>query len=100
RLSLSSSLFPYTTLFRSVLLLLDVWRGGDRDRGHVVGAAQPVRLRPDRHPRKRRGRGGSRRQHDGVQGWGVRARRRNLVRRRVEDRKSTRLNSSHLGISY
>ncbi|TMF92913.1 MAG: branched-chain amino acid ABC transporter permease [Chloroflexi bacterium] len=61
---------------RPVLLLLDVWRGGDRDRGHVVGAAQPVRLRPDRHPRKRRGRGGSRRQHDGVQGWGVRARRR------------------------
>src|SRR5947199_1071425 len=52
-----STLFPYTTLFRS----------------------PPPARREHRHPDDR---------------WGERA------RDRLEDRKSTRLNSSHLGISY
>src|SRR5204862_1130702 len=67
-----STLFPYTTLFRS-----------ERRHSHWQAAA---RERPRRARRRRR--------------W------RNLVRRRARrgrsraDRKSTRLNSSHVEISY
>src|SRR5436853_4794009 len=61
----TSTLFPYTTLFRSRT------RGGD----HVLD-------RLDRRQRRRRV---------------DRARARHVA---VSDRKSTRLNSSHLGISY
>src|SRR5205814_10730290 len=55
-----STLFPYTTLFRSALRISEV------DRRFVAGHQPPVRVR-----------GGG-----------------------EQDRKSTRLNSSHLGISY
>src|SRR5205814_10449463 len=58
----TSTLFPYTTLFRSWHLTLR-----PRARTAVRDVARPPRFRPD------------------------------LDRR---DRKSTRLNSSHLGISY
>src|SRR5256885_2629643 len=63
-----STLFPYTTLFRSVHML----RAVSQRRGHV-------RSRP-----------GAKNQHivERVAGTGT------------EDRKSTRLNSSHLVISY
>src|SRR5258705_8093531 len=67
-----STLFPYTTLFRS----------GSDQRGTVVGVRV---LRSDRRERRR---------HD------QRGRRRSAAGGRRQDRKSTRLNSSHLGISY
>src|SRR5258705_796149 len=56
-----STLFPYTTLFRSLLPTEHRARGADRARARALG----LRLRAP-----------------------------------VGDRKSTRLNSSHLGISY
>src|SRR5436305_10075382 len=64
-----STLFPYTTLFRSgVLVAVGVADGDDGLAHHQVGG------RPQRHrPRRRVGLG---------------------------DRKSTRLNSSHVRISY
>src|SRR3989442_9294020 len=70
-----STLFPYTTLFRS-----RERRGRRRDRG--------------RAHRRRRRRGGGRR-------VGAAALQRDRDRaRRAADRKSTRLNSSHVRISY
>src|SRR5256885_9616466 len=63
-----STLFPYTTLFRSAAAA----RHRDRPGGGRTGAparGQPRRLRPD-------------------------------LQARAADRKSTRLNSSHLVISY
>src|SRR5947199_5140887 len=70
-----STLFPYTTLFRS-----DLSRGG-RCRAHARARVRQLR-RPGGRPALR-----------------LRARARGRLRRR-RDRKSTRLNSSHLGISY
>src|SRR3712207_7341815 len=73
-----STLFPYTTLFRSRELVVDPHDRGPQDLlAQVVGALahgerglrQPRRARVDR-------------------------------RRRALDRKSTRLNSSHANISY
>src|SRR2546430_13425061 len=75
-----STLFPYTTLFRSAPLA-----GGDPRRG---GAG------PQEGGRRRwndRGRVGRRWLRGGVRGRG---------RGRRQDRKSTRLNSSHSQISY
>src|SRR5262245_63957406 len=76
RLPPRSTLFPYTTLFRSP--------GARReDRRADLGASRAaVRA----HWR------GDDAQHRALSGQGV--------RRRAKDRKSTRLNSSHLGISY
>src|SRR5262245_63038505 len=68
-----STLFPYTTLFRS---LADVELGERRSPDGAQRGPRLTRL--------------ARRSH-----LGRRAR-----RRRRPDRKSTRLNSSHLGISY
>src|SRR5205814_3835762 len=75
-----SPLFPYTTLFRSLL-------GGQADPAHPAG----VRARRLAHAAR-----GGRAGHDGPA----------AVRPDLGapggrgDRKSTRLNSSHLGISY
>src|SRR5256885_11552978 len=90
-----STLFPYTTLFRS--LLDDVW--GDRQRRRVqpavedaAGVAVGVR---DGELARQVGAGGHEPGlvHDGVE--------RDLDLGPVQaDRKSTRLNSSHLVISY
>src|SRR2546426_6142832 len=82
-----SPLFPYTTLFRSALLdALDVLRDVahradllEHAQDHLVGAAVQGTV-------ERRDGGRHRRVRVGV--------------RRAEDRKSTRLNSSHLVISY
>src|SRR5258705_9790990 len=66
-----STLFPYTTLFRSALFRV---HRADQHEARVVRVRNAVAL-------------------DGI----------DAARRRVEqciDRKSTRLNSSHLGISY
>src|SRR5688572_31684996 len=68
-----STLFPYTTLFRSALDLLRHRRGGQRG-----GAARA-------HARARRRAAAVRLPHHA---------------REAEDRKSTRLNSSHSQISY
>src|SRR5258705_2909233 len=69
-----STLFPYTTLFRSPLRLL-----GDRVVERPVGGVEP-------HRHARLGGHAPNPQH--------------VVDVGVGDRKSTRLNSSHLGISY
>src|SRR5690349_23667942 len=76
-----STLFPYTTLFRS-----------DRGGGQAVGARRSdgqavVLALPRRRP------------HAGLAQVAVPARGR-LRRGRLGDRKSTRLNSSHVEISY
>src|SRR5207249_11637568 len=67
----SSTLFPYTTLFRSL-------HAGDRP----AGGPRPRPAQPQRHFRQRR----------------ASPRRRRAAR--AGDRKSTRLNSSHVSISY
>src|SRR5258705_2748882 len=66
-----STLFPYTTLFRSLL---------NRRLGDLFGGLVEPGV-DDFHPR-------------------IAQRRRDNLRSPVVDRKSTRLNSSHLGISY
>src|SRR3712207_7338253 len=83
-----STLFPYTTLFRSQLLVARV-HGVARHAAvedAVVGAAD----RP--HVALRR-RGEGRRPHPARHAPHVEA-------ERLQDRKSTRLNSSHANISY
>src|SRR5258707_1705693 len=69
-----STLFPYTTLFRSVLALQD--RTSSDDRGFRRGA-------------------GENRQHSGGSSAEFRT-----SETEARDRKSTRLNSSHANISY
>src|SRR5262245_64534869 len=83
----NSTLFPYTTLFRSRLL------GGALGREPDAAAAGAGRAGavPRRAPGRGRGAGHGRRDL---------VRRAGQLRARPEDRKSTRLNSSHLGISY
>src|SRR3712207_7283733 len=83
-----STLFPYTTLFRSVLVQLDLRHHLVRERGahheaRVAGGAPQVQEPPlgEDH-------------HAVAVGEDV------LVVLRLEDRKSTRLNSSHANISY
>src|SRR5690606_39744141 len=77
----SSTLFPYTTLFRS---LPQLRRGSALRRlPEGLGAVRSLRLRPRQ--------GGFRRRSGGV---------RDPDRRLRRDRKSTRLNSSHVKISY
>src|SRR3712207_8365524 len=77
-----STLFPYTTLFRSCA-------SGPRERTHAsFSPRRPTRARPEppRPPPDHRPHRGARR-HD-------------LGADPREDRKSTRLNSSHANISY
>src|SRR5262245_62444813 len=82
-----STLFPYTTLFRSL--------------GPGRGGSQPARARREQGERQRRR--GCPRSCDWLQ-WLARvddaALRLEESRPEARDRKSTRLNSSHLGISY
>src|SRR2546426_5995931 len=68
-----STLFPYTTLFRSYRLHGERRRPRDGDHGHGQGRGRHAGQLPRRGRRRRREEG---------------------------DRKSTRLNSSHLVISY
>src|SRR2546426_4042450 len=79
-----STLFPYTTLFRS-------------RRGAADGVGEPPVEEPERGVHTRAG------ALDGAQGGDEAAREAQLHRRpghHQGDRKSTRLNSSHLVISY
>src|SRR3712207_8883665 len=81
-----STLFPYTTLFRSPVV-------GGATRGRVAVSATG-RLALGARPGRPCGDGGS--PHPGVPaGAGGGA-----ARAATEDRKSTRLNSSHANISY
>src|SRR2546426_2966368 len=82
-----STLFPYTTLFRS-----------GRRRG--VEALQPDLPAGSLARARQRTRHGGTRPALDPPGGDARARRAGLWRRRRPDRKSTRLNSSHLVISY
>src|SRR5438067_9240938 len=72
-----STLFPYTTLFRSPWSFL---------RRFLVGRARPTKVATCRGERGPRGKGASLCDASRV--------------RDREDRKSTRLNSSHVSISY
>src|SRR3712207_7588214 len=92
-----STLFPYTTLFRSALL------GGRLLRLGAVARRLPARWRgvderreAQAHLERLAARQGARRPGPGPAVLGVRRR----VVGRLEDRKSTRLNSSHANISY
>src|SRR5256885_10866192 len=76
-----STLFPYTTLFRSI-------RGFPDERGHFVQREEAgIHRRHDDHLAAQ------------MAGRGHRASR-DVARLHTIDRKSTRLNSSHLVISY
>src|SRR3712207_7626118 len=85
-----STLFPYTTLFRSLLPGLRDRALEPRGGARLPGRRGPERLRPAARGRGRRAAAARRRaarlDHDAVDA-------------RL-DRKSTRLNSSHANISY
>src|SRR3712207_7297417 len=87
-----STLFPYTTLFRSLrfVVVRGVPAGEQEHRGQEEGEACEHQQRDVRAAAvgRRRGGGGARGLAD-LHGRG-----------RVRDRKSTRLNSSHAQISY
>src|SRR5438045_6094618 len=84
----TSTFFPYTTLFRS-----DLEREKLRPHCREVDSVLPHRGQHDRmDPISRLGSRGD--------GAGERGIRQMVEERRGQDRKSTRLNSSHLGISY
>src|SRR5258705_7147623 len=78
-----STLFPYTTLFRSAVLA--------KNAGHVVDLRSRGRERYRQADQERGGRDRHLREPE---------RPLPASRDRCADRKSTRLNSSHLGISY
>src|SRR3712207_6936630 len=80
-----STLFPYTTLFRSRRRVRT--RLGDR----LGGEGERVPAAPAR-PARRRAAGAHLRRAGGL--------RHRALEARCEDRKSTRLNSSHANISY
>src|SRR3712207_8969816 len=84
-----STLFPYTTLFRSPLAAPRAAAGADVDHRPAVGGGD---LRGRRRARAGGGAAGGDR---GGAGRGPDA-----VRLSAVDRKSTRLNSSHANISY
>src|SRR5688572_31266887 len=89
----SSTLFPYTTLFRSHLCRVRLRRSGvlSRQRDDARKCKRSTAIsRRHIHP-CRRATGGHR---------GVALPERGAKRRRDQDRKSTRLNSSHSQISY
>src|SRR3989475_7869684 len=85
-----STLFPYTTLFRSRLLRAHVGRGAHRDTG--AGQRRPFRASSLLHQLR----------DPEVGHQGVTAGQEDVLRLDIamEDRKSTRLNSSHSQISY
>src|SRR3712207_8799432 len=79
-----STLFPYTTLFRSLV----------RRRRRLRRPPGHARERPEGRPPRELQRG------DFALPRSHRPRRGRRLGRRAEDRKSTRLNSSHANISY
>src|SRR5204863_9979157 len=81
-----STLFPYTTLFRSELRDVIVWVGGRARQNHRARRHEAGTQRRNRGDRTRPGGRAWHRFDDVLAG--------------VQDRKSTRLNSSHVEISY
>src|SRR3712207_7321058 len=86
-----STLFPYTTLFRSPLGL-----HGDRDRLGAGLGAGAQRARAQRRQQHEQQRGADAPEGDAAAGGDAGE----VVEAVAEDRKSTRLNSSHANISY
>src|SRR5207249_6930705 len=90
----SSPLFPYTTLFRSLLVVilisvfLAVERAIPQRQSVALPAKKTVESPPERHPEAP------------VSRPKVPARADTPVEAQSRDRKSTRLNSSHVSISY
>src|SRR5205814_5247296 len=82
-----STLFPYTTLFRSLM----------RASGAFFKNAMPNAGRPVKYCGFKPGAAGGVSKLTLTGGWSPSAA---VPRRSQKDRKSTRLNSSHLGISY
>src|SRR3712207_8533072 len=80
-----STLFPYTTLFRSIAVILDVVYNHMGPEGNYLGAYGPYFTNKYNTP------WGNALNFDDAWCDGV---------RRYLDRKSTRLNSSHANISY
>src|SRR5690606_41849063 len=88
----TSTLYPYTTLFRSLRLLLQYLL--DHSLQAVTGVhAQQLAVRFGEQMAV----GQLHQQQRGIRGWGGQARQDRLL---GLDRKSTRLNSSHVKISY
>src|SRR3712207_9431366 len=93
-----STLFPYTTLFRSAVLPDEIVDRGQRQLGEMPGHGQAlwdfehVQVRP----------GAALHDHEvgEVRGLPLRHEIAPQVVRLAQDRKSTRLNSSHANISY
>src|SRR3712207_9020029 len=85
-----STLFPYTTLFRSGGRADEAREGADRARGRARATV------PLLHRRLRAGLSGVRLEH----GADDRGDTHGVGAARGRDRKSTRLNSSHANISY
>src|SRR2546430_12486404 len=81
-----STLFPYTTLFRSA------YQQQGRQHGRVQGGHRDLRVVPEEEQR------GEDEEDVPLQRYGHRERRQDV--QMEEDRKSTRLNSSHSQISY
>src|SRR3712207_8754049 len=88
-----STLFPYTTLFRSVRVLLEHLRGPARDAAHGEDRREVARTETERRIHK-----------SAIE---IDVRHEALARLHLlldanehADRKSTRLNSSHANISY
>src|SRR3712207_7889734 len=89
-----STLFPYTTLFRSLVRVVHVQRrlfgaAGDPVLGRVADLAATRHVRSDLAEQRAQ-----------IFGDGVAHRTSKPPRPPSEDRKSTRLNSSHANISY
>src|SRR5205814_8093780 len=92
---LISTLFPYTTLFRSCCGCRFAWA-----RDHLSLSLHGAACALQRH-REVYQRAGAARKHDRERRSGIEGRANDIKYRTPdEDRKSTRLNSSHLGISY
>src|SRR5207249_8132020 len=96
----TSTLFPYTTLFRSRAARTALDRRGvehERLAGRPLDGGEPGQLRQPRHPLHCYSTPDTTRSEGGGDVPGSRARR---SRASGSDRKSTRLNSSHVSISY
>src|SRR3712207_9555695 len=93
-----STLFPYTTLFRSQRRRV---AGGGGIRGRQGAAGEPSEGRAWEHLRADHGRGAQHTRDEAAPSTQRRGRFTKLGRAGAyQDRKSTRLNSSHANISY
>src|SRR5205814_4760088 len=92
------TLFPYTTLFRSERRVSSL--GGRREHAAAVGEPPETRRVENGSDLHQRGKAHARPAVLGDTGGTEGSHRRGASELESSDRKSTRLNSSHLGISY